>query len=178
MENIYSVMGLDIYFTVDAMINALIGGAMMGVSATIMLLFNGRIMGVCGIAHGIFYFQKENMMWRILFIVGMFIGGYLMTLQGVTETVSAITTTAIDAFERGEPVNTIGIPLFGIPLFLIAGFLTGLGTSLGNGCTTGHGVCGLSRLSLRGMMATMMFMFSAGVTVFIVRHIHAPATGA
>ena len=201
---------MEIVFSVGAMVNALIGGAMMGLSASILLLFNGRIMGVCGIAHGIFYFQKDNVIWRILFILGMFIGGYSLTQLSIdafetdlnlidtsapsaVEEVTAVVATAVDKVESTgsavvdavagtEQMTIAGIPVksevtpnpeykISLMQFLIAAFLVGFGTSLGTGCTTGHGVCGLSRLSFRGMAATMMFMFAGGLTVYLIRNL-------
>lgn len=187
---------MSILFSVDAMVNGLIGGAMMGLAASVLLLFNGRVMGVCGIAHGIFYFQKENVIWRILFLLGLFIGGYLLSffsinafdpdLNLITSTVvipqvvePASVALAVQDAAGKEAANLAGASVettdsgmkTSMTLFLISAFLTGFGTSLGTGCTTGHGVCGLSRLSLRGMAATMMFIMAGMATVFVMRHL-------
>jgi len=146
---------VEIVFTLEKMMGGLIGGAMMGAAATILMLFNGRIMGACGISNGIFYFEKNNVLWRVLFVLGAAAGGAIMWTSGFEGGADAFNPTAII-----DP-----------PMLLIAGFLTGLGTSMGRGCTTGHGVCGMSRMSINSMIATMCFMGSAIVTVYIIRHI-------
>ena len=151
---------MSILFSVDAMVNSLIGGAIMGATASFLLLFNGRIMGVCGIAHGIFYFEKDNVLWRIFFIVALAAGGYFLTVGPDLGLWSNATFTAFNPASLA-PVNQL----------MLAGLLVGFGTSLGRGCTTGHGVCGLSRFGASSLVATMMFMFAAGVTVYVTHHL-------
>ena len=146
---------MEIVFTVEKMMGGLIGGAMMGGAASILMLFNGRIMGACGISNGIFYFEKNNVLWRILFVIGMAAGGAILWTSGFEG--------GNDAFDASAIVDT--------PILLIAGFLTGLGTSLGRGCTTGHGICGMSRMSINSFVATGCFMGSAIVTVYIIKHV-------
>jgi uncharacterized membrane protein YedE/YeeE len=129
------------------------GGAIIGISASLMLLLNGRVTGISGIVNGLM--QKPDATetpWRALFIVGLVLGGVLVT------------------------------PLFGdvagapsLAVAVVAGALVGAGTRLGNGCTSGHGVCGLSRLSVRSLAATVTFIATGALTVFAVR---ALSTGA
>ena len=106
-------------------VNALIGGVLIGVSATLLLLFNGRIAGISGIVSGALGFRAGSL-WRWLFIVGLLAGGWLY------EIVLAQQPTPVSAF---APISMV-----------IGGFLVGVGTRLGHGCTSGHGVCGLGRL--------------------------------
>ncbi|MBT4838605.1 MAG: YeeE/YedE family protein [Methylococcales bacterium] len=149
---------MEIIFSIDAVIKALIGGVLMGTAATIMLLFNGRIMGVCGIAHGIFYFEKDNFLWRICFIGAMFAGGFVLLLFGQSN--------VLEGFSAYDPASIVSTPQL-----IIAGILVGFGTSLGRGCTTGHGICGMSRFGVNSLVATCTFMFSAGITVYFVKHV-------
>ncbi len=132
---------------------AFIGGALIGLSAALLLLMKGRIAGISGIAGGVIFPEKGDMDWRILFIVGLVIGGFLYQWIGV-----------------GAGVAHIEAPS-SIPLLIAAGLLVGVGTTIGTGCTSGHGICGLARRSPRSLVATLSFMASAFVTVFIVRHI-------
>lgn len=127
------------------------GGALIGVSATLLLLLNGRIAGITGIAAGLFTRDRAERSWRAAFIGGLVIGGVMM------------------AFLRP---SAFGAPsVMSAPLAIAAGLLVGFGTRLANGCTSGHGVCGIARLSPRSLLATVTFMVTAGVTVFVVRHL-------
>ena len=126
---------------------ALLGGALIGLSATLLLAFNGRIAGISGIVNGA---VQGNEVWRWLFLVGMLLGGLLYEY-------------GLAAQPTPGPVLTPGAMLFG-------GFLVGFGTRLGNGCTSGHGVCGLGRLSLRSLIAVLTFLATAMVTVWVIRH--------
>ena len=151
---------MSILFSVDAMVNSLIGGALMGVTASLLLLCNGRIMGICGISHGIFYFEKDNVLWRLCFILAMAAGGYFLSIgsdMGLWDGAS------FSAFNLDS--------LASMDTLILAGVLVGFGTSLGRGCTTGHGICGLSRFGANSLVATMTFMFAAGVTVYVTRHL-------
>ena len=127
-------------------VNALIGGVLIGVSATLLLLFNGRIAGISGIVSGALGFRAGSL-WRWLFIVGLLAGGWLY------EIVLAQQPTPVSAF---APISMV-----------IGGFLVGVGTRLGHGCTSGHGVCGMSRLSPRSLLATITFIVSGMITVAV-----------
>lgn len=132
---------------------ALIGGALIGLSAAVLLLFKGRIAGISGIAGGVILPEKGDIPWRILFLVGLVLGGLLYQLLGISPSV-----------EKIQPVTgKIGL--------IAAGLLVGIGSALGTGCTSGHGICGLARRSFRSLIATLTFMLTAMITVFIVRHL-------
>jgi uncharacterized membrane protein YedE/YeeE len=130
--------------------SALIGGALIGVAATIFALFNGRIAGISGIVGGLLRPVKEDVAWRAAFIAGMLVAPLAYAV------VTALPPIVIDT---------------GYPMLLAAGLVVGVGTRLGGGCTSGHGVCGLSRLSPRSFVATAAFMASGFATVFVVRHL-------
>jgi uncharacterized protein len=132
-------------------LSALMGGALIGLSATILMLSNGRIAGISGIFAGLFSFNVDGeFVWRLIFIVGMLLGA----------------TVSADAFSDISTILFNGGPLATI----IAGLFVGAGTILGSGCTSGHGICGLSRFSVRSLAATCTFMAVAILTVFITRH--------
>lgn len=131
-------------------VSALVGGALIGLAATILLLWNGRIAGISGIAGGLAPPVRGDIAWRLLFVAGLVIGAGLYRL--------------------GDPTSTIEIES-SIPVLVAAGLLVGFGTQLGRGCTSGHGVCGLARLSPRSLVATAVFMAVAGITVYVVRHV-------
>ena len=127
----------------------LTGGILIGISASMMLLFSGRIAGVSGIFGGMLFQQGKERAWRLSFITGLIFGGILLY--------------AINAefFE-----NSSGRGLLAVN---IAGFLVGIGTRIGGGCTSGHGVCGIGRLSVRSIVATVSFVFAGMVAVFFVK---------
>ncbi|MFB2877060.1 YeeE/YedE family protein [Floridanema aerugineum] len=131
-------------------IYALIGGIIIGLSATLLLAFNGRIAGISGIVNGAIAFNKQEI-WRWMFILGMLLGGifYEYTLA-----------------PEPTPKSTF-LPW----AMILGGFLVGFGTRMGSGCTSGHGVCGLGRLSVRSLVAVLTFMITAILTVFVVRHV-------
>jgi len=132
---------------------ALIGGALIGLSASILLLFKGRIAGVSGIAGGVILPEKGDIPWRFLFLVGLVFGGFLFQFLGISPSVEHI-----------QPVTgKLGL--------IAAGLLVGIGSALGTGCTSGHGICGLARRSPRSLVATLIFMLTAMITVFFVRHL-------
>ena len=129
-------------------INSLLGGIFIGIAATILLLANGRIMGISGILGDIILFkEKDQISWRIVFVIGVIIGPflYLMIFQDLKSEMVA---------------DRI--------LLIQAGLLVGLGTSIGSGCTSGHGICGISRLSIRSIVATFIFVVSGVVTVYFI----------
>jgi uncharacterized protein len=131
---------------------ALIGGGLIGLSAVMLMAFAGRIAGISGIVAGLLPPQlAKDRTWRIAFILGMLLAPTLLALL------------------TGD--NRIGAPTVGPAALIAAGLLVGVGTALGNGCTSGHGICGISRLSMRSLAATATFVATAMVTVFIVRHV-------
>lgn len=127
--------------------SSLISGALIGIAAALLLLFNGRIAGISGILAGILRGEKREASWRVMFVLGMLAAP---SLYGLLFTLPHIEITA------------------SLPELVIAGLLVGLGTRYGSGCTSGHGVCGLSRLSLRSLVATLTFIFTGVMTVFIL----------
>ena len=132
-------------------INAIIGGVLIGLSSALFLLFNGRIAGISGIAGGLDSFDKNEITWRLLFLIGL-IGG--VALYRVA----------------GGPLQNIEI-VSSIHVLTTAGLMTGLGTRMGNGCTSGHGICGLARLSSRSYVAVPVFLGIAVLTYFLTRHV-------
>jgi uncharacterized membrane protein YedE/YeeE len=132
-----------------------IGGLLIGASAAIMLLFNGRIAGISGIVGGILGTQPTDRPWRFAFLLGL-VGGGLLGF-GVMPTQFGVSST----------------PLAGL---VAAGLFVGIGTRLGSGCTSGHGVCGLSRMSPRSIAATGIFMTAAAITVFLHLHVFGGAS--
>ncbi|MCL6712467.1 YeeE/YedE family protein [Pseudomonas sp. R2.Fl] len=131
------------------MSEALLGGVLIGLAATALLLFNGRIAGISGIVNGLVGQGAGERGWRIAFLLGL--AGAGMLVMKLTGQASA------------SPATT--------PVLLLAGLLVGFGTRLGSGCTSGHGVCGLARLSLRSLVAVLVFMAAAVLTVFVTRHL-------
>ena len=129
-------------------ISALIGGALIGVAASIVLVFNGRIAGISGIIGGLLRPSWAELGWRLAFVAGLLGGGVVL---------SAIHPEAFTvAIDRS------------LGAVAVAGLLVGVGTRLGNGCTSGHGVCGLSRLSRRSLVATATFMAAGAATALLV----------
>ena len=131
-------------------LSALIGGLLIGTAATLFVLFNGRIAGISGIVGGLLRPLAGDVAWRIAFVLGLLMAPQLYRLN------APLPTLQIDA---------------GYPLLIVAGMLVGIGTRYGAGCTSGHGVCGLSRLSPRSGVATVVFMSAGFATVFVVRHL-------
>ncbi len=129
---------------------ALLGGVLIGLSAVLLLLTDGRIAGISGIVAGLLAPRHGEIGWRIAFIAGMIAAPLALAwLVGA-----------------GQPISIARSPA----LLLGAGLLVGFGTRLGSGCTSGHGVCGLARFSPRSIVATLTFLLTAGLTVFVVRH--------
>lgn len=129
---------------------ALAGGLLIGLAAALFLLLNGRIAGISGILGGLLSPSRGDILWRLAFMAGL-IGAPLAWLM-----VADLPPIEINA---------------GYPSLIIAGLLVGVGTRYGSGCTSGHGVCGLSRLSLRSLVATLSFMAAGFITVYIIRHL-------
>ncbi len=133
-------------------ISSALGGMLIGLSAGLILLYNGRIAGISGIVGGLLTNRHaRELLWRVAFLLGLVVGGM------------AASSVAPDAFAFELDRST--------PALVIAGLMVGFGTRLGNGCTSGHGVCGISRLSRRSIIATATFMSTGIVTVYIVNHI-------
>lgn len=128
------------------------GGLLIGMGAVLLMLGLGRIFGATGILSGtVFVENRDEMTWRLALIAGMVLAPVL--IFAVTGAMPALTV----------PVSPA--------MIAIGGVIVGLGASLGSGCTSGHGVCGLSRLSVRSLVAVPTFMATAGVTVFLIRHV-------
>lgn len=130
---------------------ALIGGALIGLAASLFLLASGRIAGISGLLGGLLRRHAEGRPIRGGFVLGLLAGGALLRLLHPA------------AFETSWAPSLL--------LALGAGLLVGFGTQLGSGCTSGHGVCGISRLSMRSLVATGTFMATGFATVFVVRHV-------
>jgi uncharacterized membrane protein YedE/YeeE len=129
---------------------SLAGGALIGLAAALFVLFNGRIAGISGILGGLLQWPSRDIAWRIAFLLG------LVAAPAAYSQFATLPAVHVDA---------------GIATLVVAGLLVGVGTRYGAGCTSGHGVCGLSRLSPRSLVATAAFMAAGFVTVFIVRHL-------
>ena len=129
---------------------SLAGGALIGLAAAMFLLFNGRIAGISGILGGLLQWPKGDIGWRIAFLLG------LVAAPAAYGLFAALPVVQVDA---------------GTATLVVAGLRVGIGTRYGAGCTSGHGVCGLSRRSPRSLVATAAFMAAGFVTVFIVRHL-------
>jgi hypothetical protein len=134
-----------------SLLQSLLGGALIGLAAALLLLGGGRTAGVSGIVAGLLQPPSRETLWRALFVTGMVGGGIGLALVHPA------------VFQPG-----VARP----PLALVAaGVLVGFGTRMGTGCTSGHGVCGVSRLSRRSIVATVTFMATGALTVFVCRHL-------
>lgn len=129
---------------------SLAGGAVLGLSAALFVLLNGRIAGISGVVGGLLRPRGGDLAWRIAFVAGLLLAPLTYGLFAELPTMQV----AADA-----------------PLLVVAGLLVGAGTRLGSGCTSGHGVCGISRLSPRSIVATLAFMASGFLTVFLTHHV-------
>ena len=132
--------------------SAVIGGALIGLSASLLLVVDGYIAGISGIVGGLVRPKRGSVAWRVAFVAGLLVGGLFLVL--------------------GRP-NAIAPVMPGIPAILVAigGILVGFGTRLGNGCTSGHGVCGVSRGSPRSMAAVLTLMATGALVTFLVLHV-------
>lgn len=134
------------------LLTSFIGGSLIGFAVVLLMLFHGRIAGVSGILTGaLFPTRFDDWAWRIAFLGGAVAAPALLVSVGQYEI----------PFENATP----------LPWLIVGGFLAGIGVTVGSGCTSGHGICGLSRFSARSIVATLVFMTAAVVTVFISRHI-------
>jgi uncharacterized membrane protein YedE/YeeE len=131
--------------------SALLGGVLIGLSALILFFFDGRVAGISGILGNLLAFRSGEIAWRTAFLAGL---------------IAAPTIYGIAAGHL--PPLTVTVSL---PLLIAGGFLVGFGTRLGSGCTSGHGVCGMARLSPRSIAATLTFMATGAITVFVMRHL-------
>jgi uncharacterized membrane protein YedE/YeeE len=139
--------------TPPTIVPALAGGALIGLSASVLLMLTGRIAGISGIVGGLMSSERKSgeASWRLAFIIGLLAGG------------GALYMFRPQSFEGGPTVSPL--------LVALAGLFVGIGTTLGNGCTSGHGVCGISRLSKRSVIATCVFMAAGMFVTFLVRHV-------
>jgi len=128
-------------------VSALIGGGLIGLAASLLLLGNGRIAGVSGILGGLIVGPRGDRAWRAFFLLGLFAAGILAAMVSP---------------------QSLGNSPRSWPTLIIAGLLVGVGTRMGQGCTSGHGVCGISRLSLRSLVATAVFIVAGMVTVRVL----------
>jgi len=132
-------------------ISALIGGAIIGLAASLLLLTHGKVAGISGIYGGVLRRGTSDRSFRLWFLAGLVVAGAVLKLVYPAAFATSWSAT--------------------LPVALVAGLIVGFGTQLGNGCTSGHGVCGISRLSMRSLVATGAFMTAGFVTVFVVRHV-------
>ena len=132
-------------------VSGLVGGLLIGLAVALMLLLNGRIAGVSGIVGGLVNPKGGDTAWRLAFVAGLLFGAlaYILLVGGTS------------------PVDVLASQ----PAILIGGLLVGFGTSMGSGCTSGHGLCGMARFSRRSMAATAIFFGVAMITVFMTRHV-------
>ncbi len=132
-------------------VSGLIGGLLIGLATALMMLFNGRIAGISGIVGGLLARNGSEVGWRAVFVVGLLLGAFVYML----------------ATGGALPVRVEA----SLPVMVVAGLLVGFGTSLGSGCTSGHGISGIARFSKRSIVATLMFMGAAIITVFLTSHV-------
>lgn len=130
--------------------SALAGGMTIGIAVAVFALLNGRIAGISGIVGGLFRAQTGDMGWRIAFVAG------LVAAPLVWQLFHSLPTFQIDT---------------GYGMLALAGLVVGIGTRYGSGCTSGHGVCGMSRMSPRSIVATLIFMGTGFVTVYLIQHV-------
>jgi len=130
------------------MLNALAGGALIGLAASLLLWLNGRVVGVSGMLGGLLRPVRGDVLWRVLALVGLVLAG--------------VATMAIAPEQIGRSPRSLAV-------LALAGLCVGIGTRLGNGCTSGHGVCGVSRLSPRSLVATGTFIATGVLTVLVFR---------
>lgn len=135
---------------IDTALQAMAGGILIGLSAILLLWLTGRVAGISGIAGGVLFPQRGDVAWRIAFLLGLVAAG-----------------SAVMAWWPGAPQPRTGAAP---GLLIFGGLLVGFGTRMGSGCTSGHGVCGLGRFSLRSLAAVLVFMATAMATVFVMRH--------
>jgi uncharacterized protein len=133
-------------------LSGLVGGLLIGLATVLMMLLNGRIAGISGIVGGLLARRSSEVGWRVVFLSGLLLGAFVYMLA------------------TGSPVP-VQIQT-SLPLLVVAGLLVGFGTRLGSGCTSGHGVSGIARFSKRSIVATLVFIGAAMITVFLTNHVH------
>ena len=141
---------MTVYWNAWTPWSSLMGGMLIGLAAAMFVLLNGRIAGISGVLGGLLTPLRGDFLWRVAFVAGM--------------------VAAPIAYAVFQTLPSVQIDA-GYPALVIAGLLVGVGTRYGAGCTSGHGVCGLSRLSLRSLVATGTFMGAGFVTVYVLRHL-------
>ena len=134
-------------------LSALLGGALIGIAAAMFLLWNGRIAGISGILGGLLRPKTGDLAWRFAFLAGLILAPVIYRLFAPMPALQITASTG---------------------MLIVAGLLVGIGTRYGAGCTSGHGVCGISRLSPRSIVATLVFMAAGFATVFVTRHLFVP----
>ena len=137
-------------------LSATIGGILIGLAATMLLLTQGRIAGISNIVGDLLETNEDDRLWRILFIAGLIVGSSTYVFFG--ENISDINMNPFQLNDKNH--------MF---FMILGGLLVGFGSQIGSGCTSGHGVCGLGRFSMRSLTATITFMVTAGITVLVVR---------
>lgn len=138
-------------------LSATVGGVLIGIAATILWAVNGRTAGISNIVGGMYPMRRGDELWRIVFLIALPVGGWLGYVIG-----------PVVFAEVPATLPEIELPTVWL---LVAGLLVGVGTRVGRGCTSGHGVCGLARFSIRSVAAVGTFMATAGITVFFSRHV-------
>lgn len=131
--------------------SAVAGGALIGLSVSLLLLYNGRMAGISGIMNGLFSAPKKEEIWRGLFLSGLILGAFIFQF-----------------FSNGSLQLRQDYPVL---LIILGGFLVGFGTRMGSGCTSGHGICGIANFSIRSITATITFMLSGMLTVYIIKQL-------
>jgi uncharacterized membrane protein YedE/YeeE len=137
--------------------SALAGGLLIGLSASLLLWFNGRIAGISGIARGLIFRGYSEFLWRALFLAGLVSGAWLYYWLAVRAGYDGSVPHARPGFPHG--------------LLVAGGLAVGFGTALAHGCTSGHGVCGIARISPRSIVATLTFVAAGIATTYVVRHV-------
>ncbi len=132
-------------------VSAFLGGSLIGLSVILLLLYNGRTAGISGIMNGVFLSPGNEQRWRLAFLLGLILGAVI--------------------FQQIMPNFIQFRSDYPLVLVAIGGFLVGVGTRLSSGCTSGHGICGIANLSRRSIIATLCFMASGFITVFITKHV-------
>lgn len=137
------------------LVQSAVGGALIGLASAAVLIANGAVAGISGMAGSLFQWRSSGNGWRLAFLAGLLLGGFVLA----------------QAMPRWFDMS--GTPR--LPAVVVAGLLVGVGTRIGGGCTSGHGVCGISRLSPRSLVATGTFMALGALSVYVVRHLLAGA---
>ena len=132
-------------------VSGFIGGLLIGLSTVLMILLNGKVAGISGIVGGLLARKGSEVGWRAVFVVGLLLGAFVYILA---------TGGALPVYVQAS-----------LPVMVVAGLLVGFGTRLGSGCTSGHGIVGIARFSKRSIVATLVFMATAIITVFVTYHV-------